>query len=35
VPDDLPRVWGMVDPLEQVFINVLVNVWHDMPEAAP
>jgi len=32
MPDDLPLVWGIADQLEQVFLNVLVNAWHAMPE---
>jgi PAS domain S-box-containing protein len=31
VPADLPRIWGVADQLEQVFLNVLVNAWHAMP----
>jgi len=31
VPSDLPLVWGAVDQLAQVFLNVLVNAWHAMP----
>lgn len=31
VPPDLPLVWGAVDRLEQVFLNVLINAWHAMP----
>ena len=32
VPVDLPWVWGTSNQLEQVFLNVLVNAWHAMPE---
>jgi PAS domain S-box-containing protein len=32
VPPHLPPVWGAADQLEQVFLNVLVNAWHAMPE---
>ncbi len=32
VPDDLPLLWGAADQVEQVFLNVLVNAWHAMPE---
>jgi signal transduction histidine kinase len=32
VPPDLPLVWGVADQLEQVFLNILVNAWHAMPE---
>jgi PAS domain S-box-containing protein len=32
VPADLPQVWGAVDQLEQVFLNILVNAWHAMPQ---
>jgi PAS domain S-box-containing protein len=32
VPEDLPHVWGAADQLEQVFLNVLVNAWHAMPD---
>ena len=32
VPEDLPRVWGVSAHLEQVFLNVLVNSWHALPE---
>jgi PAS domain S-box-containing protein len=31
-PDDLPPVWGVANQLEQVFLNVLVNSWHALPE---
>jgi PAS domain S-box-containing protein len=29
---DLPLVMGATDQLEQVFLNVLVNAWHAMPQ---
>jgi two-component system NtrC family sensor kinase len=29
---DLPRIWGGSDQIEQVFLNVLVNAWHAMPD---
>ena len=32
MPDNLPFVWGIADQLEQIFLNVLVNAWHAMPE---
>jgi two-component system, sporulation sensor kinase E len=32
VPVDLPLVWGASNQLEQVFLNLLVNAWHAMPE---
>ncbi len=32
VPSDLPLVRGSSDQLEQIFLNVLVNAWHAMPE---
>jgi signal transduction histidine kinase len=32
VPEDLPLVWGAADQLEQVFLNILVNAWHAMPD---
>ena len=32
VPDHLPLLWGAADQIEQVFLNVLVNAWHAMPE---
>ena len=32
MPADLPLVQGAVDQIEQVFLNVLVNAWHAMPE---
>src|SRR5262245_45849764 len=32
VPSDLPLIWGRAEQLEQVFLNVLVNAWHAMPE---
>jgi two-component system sensor kinase FixL len=32
MPPDLPLILGVADQLEQVFLNVLVNAWHAMPE---
>jgi PAS domain S-box-containing protein len=32
VPQDLPLVRGAADQLEQVFLNILVNAWHAMPD---
>ncbi len=32
VPDTLPALWGAADQVEQVFLNVLVNAWHAMPD---
>lgn len=32
VPADLPPIWGDSDQIEQIFLNVLVNAWHAMPE---
>ena len=32
VPSELPLIWGRAEQLEQVFLNVLVNAWHAMPE---
>ena len=32
VPAVLPLVWGAADQLAQVFLNVLVNAWHAMPD---
>jgi PAS domain S-box-containing protein len=32
MPSDLPLIWGRAEQLEQVFLNVLVNAWHAMPE---
>jgi PAS domain S-box-containing protein len=32
IPDDLPLLWGATDQIEQVFLNVLVNAWHAMPD---
>ena len=32
LPVDLPLIWGASNQLEQVFVNVLVNAWHAMPE---
>jgi signal transduction histidine kinase len=29
---NLPPVWGVRQELEQVFLNLLVNAWHAMPE---
>jgi PAS domain S-box-containing protein len=31
-PDDLPLLWGAADQIEQVFLNILVNAWHAMPD---
>lgn len=31
IPDNLPLLWGDPDQIEQVFLNVLVNAWHAMP----
>ncbi len=31
IPDHLPLLWGAADQVEQVFLNVLVNAWHAMP----
>jgi signal transduction histidine kinase len=31
IPDPFPLLWGAVDQVEQVFLNVLVNAWHAMP----
>jgi two-component system sensor kinase FixL len=31
-PADLPLVRGTVDQLEQVFLNIMVNAWHAMPD---
>ena len=32
VPAELPLICGRAEQLEQVFLNVLVNAWHAMPE---
>lgn len=32
MPVELPLVWGEANQIEQVFLNVLVNAWHAMPE---
>jgi PAS domain S-box-containing protein len=32
VPGTLPRIAGRTEQLEQVFLNVLVNAWHAMPD---
>lgn len=32
LPDDLPHIWGVADQLEQVFLNILINAWHAMPD---
>lgn len=32
VPESLPLLWGAADQVEQVFLNVLVNAWHAMPD---
>jgi signal transduction histidine kinase len=32
IPDDLPLLWGAANQAEQVFLNVLVNAWHAMPD---
>lgn len=32
VPGDLPLLRGSNDQVEQIFLNVLVNAWHAMPE---
>jgi len=32
IPDDLPLLWGATDQIEQVFLNILVNAWHAMPD---
>src|SRR5262249_58342605 len=29
---DLPLICGRAEQLEQVFLNVLVNAWHAMPD---
>ena len=32
VSDELPLIWGVTNHIEQVFLNVLVNGWHAMPD---
>jgi two-component system NtrC family sensor kinase len=32
VPSEMPLISGRAEQLEQVFLNVLVNAWHAMPE---
>lgn len=32
VPEELPLIWGGANQIEQVFLNVLVNAWHAMPD---
>ena len=32
IPDDLPLLWGVADQIEQVFLNILINAWHAMPD---
>ena len=32
VPSELPLICGRAEQLEQVFLNVLVNAWHAMPD---
>jgi PAS domain S-box-containing protein len=32
VPSDLPPICGRTEQLEQMFLNVLVNAWHAMPD---
>jgi signal transduction histidine kinase len=32
LPQEVPCVWGIANQLEQVFLNVLVNAWHAMPQ---
>lgn len=32
MPVELPLIWGEANPIEQVFLNVLVNAWHAMPD---
>ena len=32
VSSELPLICGRAEQLEQVFLNVLVNAWHAMPE---
>ena len=34
LPDDLPRVWGTLAPLEQVFINLLLNAFNALEHAS-
>jgi PAS domain S-box-containing protein len=31
IPADLPLVWGSADQVQQVFLNLLINAWHAMP----
>ncbi|MCK9530568.1 MAG: ATP-binding protein [Gammaproteobacteria bacterium] len=33
LPEDLPRVWGTLAPLEQVFINLLLNAFNALENA--
>ena len=32
IPADLPPVWGAADQMQQVFLNVLINARHAMPD---
>ncbi len=32
MPENLPLLWGAADQVEQVFLNVLVNAWHAIPD---
>jgi signal transduction histidine kinase len=32
ISSELPRIRGRAEQLEQVFLNVLVNAWHAMPD---
>ena len=32
MPSDLPPICGRTEQLEQVFLKVLVNAWHAMPD---
>jgi signal transduction histidine kinase len=32
VGSDLPCIYGRAEQLEQVFLNILVNAWHAMPD---